>query len=152
MGKNLCDCLQTTAHQHKRIMNNMLEPFGLTYAQYLVLKKLQSQEGISAKELLSVLDTDKATLSGIITRLEKGDWLSRQKDELDKRLMHIFLTDSARVRLPEIVAMESNCEEVLLFNFKNREIKNFKELFKKLIEAQEEALSSNQRFEKGMTK
>ncbi len=147
MGKNLCDCLQTTAHQHKRIMNNMLEPFGLTYAQYLVLKKLQAQEGMSAKELLIELDTDKATLSGIITRLEKANWLMRQKDAEDRRLMHIFLTDHAREKLPEVVTMESNCEDVLLFNFKNREIKNFKELFKKLIEAQEEALSTNNRFE-----
>lgn len=147
MGKNLCDCLQTTAHQHKRIMNNMLEPFGLTYAQYLVLKKLQAQEGISAKALLTELDTDKATLSGIITRLEKGNWLLRQKDAEDRRLMHIFLTDLARQKLPEVLEMESNCEDVLLYNFKNREIKNFKELFKKLIEAQEEALSTNNRFE-----
>ena len=148
MGKNLCDCLQTTAHQHKRIMNNMLEPFGLTYAQYLVLKKLQAEEGLSAKSLLSELDTDKATLSGIISRLEKADWLRREKDAEDRRLMHIFLTDNARMKLPEIVTMESNCEDVLLFNFKNREIKNFKELFKKLIEAQEEALKTNNRFER----
>lgn len=148
MGKNLCDCLQTTAHQHKRIMNNMLEPFGLTYAQYLVLKKLQAEEGLSAKSLLSELDTDKATLSGIISRLEKADWLRREKDAEDRRLMHIFLTDNAREKLPEIVTMESNCEDVLLFNFKNREVKNFKELFKKLIEAQEEALKTNNRFER----
>ncbi len=148
MGKNLCDCLQTTAHQHKRIMNNMLEPFGLTYAQYLVLKKLQAEEGLSAKSLLSELDTDKATLSGIISRLEKADWLRREKDAEDRRLMHIFLTDHARMKLPEIVDMESNCEDVLLYNFKNREIKNFKELFKKLIEAQEEALKTNNRFER----
>ena len=148
MGKNLCDCLQTTAHQHKRIMNNMLEPFGLTYAQYLVLKKLQAEEGLSAKALLSELDTDKATLSGIISRLEKADWLRREKDAEDRRLMHIFLTENARVKLPEIVTMEGNCEDVLLVNFKNREIKNFKELFKKLIEAQEEALKTNNRFER----
>lgn len=141
MSMLLCDLLQTTANLHKRIMNAMLARFNLTYAQYLVLKQLDAKEGLSAKVLLEELDTDKATLSGIVSRLEKYGWITRQADAKDRRLMHIFLTDFARERLPEVIAKERSCEDDILSHFKNREAKNFKDLFVRLIDNQAEALA-----------
>ncbi len=141
MSMLLCDLLQTTANLHKRIMNAMLARYNLTYAQYLVLKQLDAKEGLSAKVLLEELDTDKATLSGIVSRLEKYGWVTRQVDTKDRRLMHIYLTDFTRERLPEVIAKERSCEDDILSHFKNREAKNFKELFVRLIENQQEALT-----------
>ena len=141
MSMLLCDLLQTTANLHKRIMNAMLARFNLTYAQYLVLKQLDAKEGLAAKILLDQLDTDKATLSGIVSRLEKYGWISRQKDAKDRRLMHIFLTDYAREHLPQVIAKERSCEDDILSHFKNREAKNFKDLFVKLIDNQKDALT-----------
>lgn len=141
MSMLLCDLLQTTANLHKRIMNAMLARFNLTYAQYLVLKQLDAKEGLAAKILLDQLDTDKATLSGIVSRLEKYGWISRQTDAKDRRLMHIFLTDYAREHLPQVIAKERSCEDDILSHFKNREAKNFKDLFVKLIDNQKDALT-----------
>ena len=80
MNDKTCETINKSALLHKRLMNKILERFSLTYAQYQVLKTIKTHSSLTAKEILVYMDTDKATLSGVLSRLERQNLIIRTKD------------------------------------------------------------------------
>lgn len=125
---------------HKRLMAKILERFDLTYAQYQVLKTIKKHKTLSAKEILVYMDTDKATLSGILNRLEKNGLIRREQDAKDKRLKHVSLTAASEALCNNVESIEGGCAEELTHNIKPRELKNFFNVFEKIIANQQRKL------------
>jgi DNA-binding MarR family transcriptional regulator len=69
-----------------------LLPFGLTPIQHLILEALWDEDGQSAGDIGKKLVLDAATLSGILDRLVAGDWIVKETDDEDKRILRIHLT------------------------------------------------------------
>ena len=70
------------AHGHFR---KTLEPYGLTNIQHAVLEALWYQDGQTAVELGQLLVLDKATLSGVLARMQDSGWTERRPDPHDGR-------------------------------------------------------------------
>lgn len=141
MMHELCNSLQKISLNHKRIMNRMLERYDVTYAQYLALKEIEQAPGILAQSLIVLLDSDKATLSGIIRRLTDAGWIQREKDTTDRRKQHLYLSDKAKEQLATIHDLESNCEQILLHSLSPRDQKHFTHIIDELIDNQQAYLS-----------
>ncbi len=73
-----------------RILQNKLKGIGLTNIQHLVLEALWLFPGLTGVELSRILNIDKATLSGIIDRLYRGDWIEKKEDEKDGRIIRLY--------------------------------------------------------------
>ena len=87
------------AHFKKRLI-----AYGLTPIQHLILEALWLQDGQSAGDIGKKLTLDAATLSGVPERLAAGDWITKEPDPDDKRILRIFLTSKCkdlRCRLSE---------------------------------------------------
>lgn len=141
MMHELCNSLQKISLNHKRIMNRMLERYDVTYAQYLALKEIEQAPGILAQSLIVLLDSDKATLSGIIRRLTEAEWIRKEKDADDRRKQHLYLTEKAKTQLATIHDLEFNCEQILLHTLSPRDQKHFTHIIEELIDNQQEYLS-----------
>ena len=141
MMHELCNSLQKISLNHKRIMNRMLEPYDLTYAQYLTLKEIEQNPGILAQSLIPLLDSDKATLSGILRRLFEAGWIEKKKDLTDRRKQHLQLTTKAVDQLSTIHNLESHCETVLLHTLSPRDQKHFTHIIEELVINQQNYLS-----------
>jgi DNA-binding MarR family transcriptional regulator len=72
------------------LVKKRLEPFGLTNLQYIVLEILWQEEGLTAIELGRRANIDKATLSGVLDRMNDGGWIEKWRDEQDKRMLRLF--------------------------------------------------------------
>ncbi len=140
MSDRLCDMINKSALLHKRIMTRVLQKYDLTYAQYQVLKTIQDHPGLSAKEMLIYLDSDKATLSGILYRLEKSVMINRKVDANDRRLMHLFLTHKSEAIINSVKEHEEECEKNLTKGLRNRETRIFQDAFQTIIDNQNEQL------------
>ena len=140
MSQEICQMMHKGALLHKRLMSKILERFNLTYAQYQVLKIIHEQSGITAKEILIYLDSDKATLSGILSRLERNGMIERTKDPDDRRLVHAALTEKSRAVCNDVFAIEAECQRDLLKGLRSREVKHFTEGFKQVLQNQEQRL------------
>ncbi len=140
MIESFCDMINKSALLHKRIMTRVLQKYELTYAQFQVLKTIQDHPGLSAKEVLIYLDTDKATLSGILHRLEKSVMIHRKIDPNDRRLMHLHLTHKSEAIINAVKEQEETCEKKLTKGLKNREIRIFQDAFQTIINNQNEQL------------
>lgn len=143
MMHELCNSLQKISLNHKRIMNRMLEKYGLTYAQYLALKEIENAPGILAQSLIVLLDSDKATVSGIVRRLLNAGWLIKELDSADRRKQHLSLTDKAASQLSQIHALESQCEDILLHSLSPRDQKHFTHIINELIDNQHTYLTED---------
>ncbi len=140
MSQEICQMMHKGALLHKRLMSRILERYDLTYAQFQALKIIHDQPGITAKEILIYLDSDKATLSGVLSRLERNDMIERKKDPDDRRLVHTALTDKSRAICEEVLAIETDCQQDLLKGLRSREVKHFTEGFKQVLSNQEQKL------------
>ncbi len=136
MERDVCTIINKNALLHKRLMTKILERFNLTYAQYQVLKIIKAREGLSAKEVLSHTDTDKATLSGVLARLEKRGLIIRESDDNDRRLKHIRLVAESRALCETVADIESDCERDLLKGLKTKEIRIFFEVSNHIADKQ----------------
>lgn len=89
----LCFALYSATRATTRAYRHLLEPWSLTYPQYLVLFILWNHGSQSVRELGETMELDSGTLSPLIRRLEKSSLVSRQRSEADERVVLVELTE-----------------------------------------------------------
>lgn len=140
--ETLCQIMQTISINHKRMLNSMVEEYGLTYAQYMVLKYIEEKTQTLAQNIIVALDSDKATISGIIRRLSARDWIETYVDQEDKRKRNIRLSKHGRQRLSHIHSLTDSCESLMLNSFKEDDVLKLKTFLRELIQNQNHYLSN----------
>lgn len=70
-----------------------------TPAQLLVLKRIESHDGLSVNDLAALTFTHQSTVSEIVSRLESRGLVRRERAETDGRRVEIYLTDDGRSTL-----------------------------------------------------
>ena len=70
-----------------------LEPYGLTPFHYLVLCCLWEEDGLPTSGIAQRLKQLGATLTGVVDRMEQRNLVYRQRDENDRRIVRIWLTE-----------------------------------------------------------
>ena len=118
LDNQLCFTVYAAAHAFTAAYKPLLEPFGLTYPQYLVLLVLWEQDGVSLKEIGRRLQLDAGTLTPLLKRLEAGGYVRRQRDPGNERQLRLELTKAGRslrgqigVAREQIVCALGGCEE-----------------------------------------
>jgi DNA-binding MarR family transcriptional regulator len=92
LSKQLCFATYAASHAFSRFYKPLLEPFGLTYPQYLVLLVLWEKNNLTVKEIGRRLYLDSGTLTPLLKRLEAAGIVQRLRDMNDERQVRISLT------------------------------------------------------------
>ena len=88
----ICFSLYRASRKMIRMYGPLLEPFGLTYLQFLVLQVLPPKVDMSVKEIGAQLSLDSATLTPLLKKLELRGLLIRSRNLADERVVLISLT------------------------------------------------------------
>lgn len=91
----VCFSLYSASRATTRAYAKLLEPWGLTYTQYLVLVVLWSGGGQNVQELGSALQLDSGTLSPLLRRMEGRDLIVRERSSGDHRMVTVSPTAAA---------------------------------------------------------
>lgn len=75
---------------HSRQLNKMV---GLTAPQLLILQLLRQGEDLTTGEVASRVSLSQATVTTIVDRLEKREFVRRERGEADKRKVFLYLTE-----------------------------------------------------------
>ena len=94
--QQLCFSVYSAAHAFTAAYKPLLEPFGLTYPQYLVLLALWQKDGVSLKEIGSRLHLDSGTLTPLLKRLQAAGYLHRGRDPKNERQLRVELTEEGQ--------------------------------------------------------
>ena len=88
--------LSDVARLIRTVFDRRVRSLGLTRAQWLMLTRLHRRPGASQTELADMLEIDRASAGRMIDRMEKGGWVERRADGVDRRVNRLHLTPEAR--------------------------------------------------------
>ncbi|MDE2383358.1 MAG: MarR family transcriptional regulator [Alphaproteobacteria bacterium] len=92
LGAMLCFSVYAAGLAFNRLYRGLLERFGLTYPQFLVLVALREKDGRRVNELGETLFLESNTLTPLLKRMEQAGLISRHRDSRDERVVRVSLT------------------------------------------------------------
>lgn len=92
LDDQLCFALYAASNAVIRAYRPLLRAIGLTYPQYLTLMVLWQQDGLSVNQIANRLQLPGNALTPLITRLEHLGYLSRSRNDVDRRIVRALLT------------------------------------------------------------
>lgn len=110
-----------------------LKPYDLTNLQHLVLEALWYRQGMTAARMGKFLILDKATLSGVIDRMVKAEWIEKKPNPDDRRRQLLYTTPKADALKGELVKERQKANEEILKGFSLEERLLFKRLLVDVI-------------------
>jgi len=96
LEQQLCFEVYKASSNFSKMYARALEPFNLTFSQYLVLLVLWDEHQLLSKDIGERLGLGTGTLNPIIKRMIDNGHLSKQQSEKDKRAFVISLTEKAK--------------------------------------------------------
>ena len=89
-------CLNDVARLLRTYADQRARQLGMTRAQWAVLARLESNEGLKQSELAEILDLQPITLTRLVDRLCANGLIERRADPGDRRVKRLYLTAQAR--------------------------------------------------------
>jgi MarR family transcriptional regulator, 2-MHQ and catechol-resistance regulon repressor len=97
---------------HKKLEND-LERLGLTPPQFYVLATIGYAGGLPFGEIGAKMMVTVSNLTGIVDRLEEKKLVIRNRDDKDRRVVHVLLTDKgAKLYKSTIPLFEKSISQV----------------------------------------
>jgi DNA-binding MarR family transcriptional regulator len=93
----VCFALAIASRSVISVYRPILEPYGLTHPQYLVMLALWGRSPRSVKDLADELRLEPATLSPLLKRLEASGLVTRERNDRDERVLDVSLTETGRL-------------------------------------------------------
>jgi DNA-binding MarR family transcriptional regulator len=113
----LCFALHSTSHAMQRAYAPLLDPFGLTYPQYLVLLTLWAEGDRTVGQIARALQLESSTLTPLLKRIETQGLLRRSRSTRDERQVNVALTPKGRDleaelrHVPDCIARRSGMDQ-----------------------------------------
>ncbi len=70
--------------------------FGITGPQLWALKTISQNESLSLRDLSQRMYLHPSTMTGVVDRLEKKGYVTRKRDQVDRRVIYVQLTAEGR--------------------------------------------------------
>jgi DNA-binding MarR family transcriptional regulator len=80
----------------RRWLMTLLEPMGLTYEQFRVIRALCEEEDVSQVALADRVNADQTSLARMLDRMTKAGLILRCADPEDSRVNRVTLTEKGR--------------------------------------------------------
>lgn len=93
LENQLCFPLYVCAKEVIRRYAPLLEPYGLTYTQYIAMMVLWEHRSLTVKELGNYLFLDSGTLTPMLKKMERSGWLRRSRSNRDERVVVVSITE-----------------------------------------------------------
>lgn len=95
-GRYLAFLIVEAARLQRTVFDRRVRKMGFTRTQWLALRRVGDQPGVSQSELAELLEVEKASAGRLIDKLEEFGWLERRPDDSDRRIKRIYMTDLGR--------------------------------------------------------
>ncbi|HBV98949.1 MAG: MarR family transcriptional regulator [Peptococcaceae bacterium BICA1-7] len=133
-SKYICFKLSKVMRKVQRYYESNLSSFGVTPVQFYVLSALWENDGIKFKDLARSINMDGSTLTGILDRMERLDYVERRDDPEDRRSLLIFLKEKAKNNQREIVSLAERLNKEIKEQFSEEEFAIFEKVLNNLAQ------------------
>ena len=129
-----CICFQLGRLSRKitRHYRDKISEFDLTHSQFFMLMAVIALEGSLPSQLAEQTDSDRATTTGLIDRLERDGWVERRSVPEDRRALSIHLSPKAKKYREALISIFDEINGHFIDRFSVEEWKQFQNLLGKL--------------------
>jgi DNA-binding MarR family transcriptional regulator len=114
-------------------LDGELEPFGLTGAQFAVLKNVADGVAETAADLCRTMHYDTGSMTRMLDRLEEKAVLRRERCTEDRRVVYLRITDTGNELLPQLRAAAVHVLSRHLAGFNSEEVESLKQYLVRMI-------------------
>src|SRR5580658_1985803 len=115
-------------------LDGELEQFGLTGAQFAVLKNVADGTADTAADLCRTMHYDTGSMTRMLDRLEEKSVLRRERCTQDRRVVYLRITDSGNDLLPRLRAAAVHVLSRHLAGFSLAEVESLKHYLVRMID------------------
>ncbi|WP_242649599.1 MarR family winged helix-turn-helix transcriptional regulator [Alkaliphilus oremlandii] len=121
-SKIICDAFS------ERVMK-----LGVTRVQWIALYYLGREESISQKELAERMNVKESSIARLLDRMERDGLVERIKNESDKRITNLRLTDRGKEYRIKLLPEGEKFEQLLYKGISDEEMQVFTTVLSKMI-------------------
>ncbi|TES22920.1 MarR family winged helix-turn-helix transcriptional regulator [Staphylococcus epidermidis] len=96
LSKQLCFLFYVSSKEIIKKYTDYLKEYGLTYTGYIVLMAIEDDEKLNIKKLGERVFLDSGTLTPLLKKLEKKNYVIRTREEQYERNLQISLTERGK--------------------------------------------------------
>lgn len=123
MDKRLFFLINIARHRLFTCADAMCEAqLGMSVTQAGALMFIAKHEGCLQKDLAEALSLNKPAVTGLVSRMQKNELVERKTCELDSRASRLFLSTSAKKKIPNIILLIEKMNQTLNEDFSEQEI------------------------------
>ena len=111
-----------------------LASLDLTYAQWLPLFKISLCTQTTVASLARDLETDPASMTRALDRLEAKGLVARQRSTTDRRVVQLALTEAGTAAAAGIPAALSSVQNAYLAGFSQEEFDTLKSMLRRIVD------------------
>lgn len=125
-----------TNDQFQNRFGRLFREFGLTLAQYNILRILRGEgKPLPSLEIANRLVQVVPAITGLIDRLEKAEMVRRKRCESDRRVVYVEITNRALVKLGQLDEPVKQLHQQMLGHLTRNELKELNRLMEKARES-----------------
>lgn len=113
--------------------NKRLMRLGITRVQWTALYFLGQDEWMNQRELGEKMNIKEATVARLVNRMERDGCIVRYRDEADKRVSHIALTERGIELRARLLPEGQKMSEIFGKNISNEDMCVFKRVLRQII-------------------
>jgi DNA-binding MarR family transcriptional regulator len=132
---NLYALISGIYQKSRRLSEESLKAFRLTFPQFGVLLRLSFQDNVTQKELSDIMDTDTTTIMVICDSLQKKGFLKRMKDPADRRVNRLIITEKGKNVVSKAYPIMMKRYEFFVNSISQEELETITPILEKLYAA-----------------
>lgn len=134
MDNSLNSLFRRITRANRQIVQDYLAGFDLYIGQPRILNVIQSNPGITQKELVEILKLTKESVSVSLRRLEKAERIQRVVNTTDRREKQLFLTQKGKALVEELNVNFEKIDSALFSALTDEQQDQLAQLFQIMLE------------------
>jgi MarR family transcriptional regulator for hemolysin len=132
---NLPYLLILASRKMRNRLDHALQEFDLTAAQFSVVSQIRlAEQPVTAAEIAQRLESDRPTISGIISRLEKKGLVEKHDHPVDRRSAYLQVSADAVELVDRIMARSEELTSDIFSIYSKAEREQLEHLMMRLLE------------------
>ena len=120
--------IKNTWQKLSKYYNHRLAKYHLSVPKALLLLEISPDNGVNPHTLAGKLVLENSSMSGLLNRLEKANYIERRRDPGDRRGVLIFLTPLGVTAREQIKSLVEEMDRKLQEALTSEEIKSFRRI------------------------
>ena len=126
--------MNRTNNKLKNTLIQIFKPYDVTPEQWVILKRLWQQEGITPKYIAELTFKDQPTVVRILEKLERKGFIFKEINLEDSRSYLIYLTESGRELKNVLIPLAEEKQKDALNGLDKKDIEKLFQMLNKIYE------------------